>query len=645
MQKTIPTYDEYKAEIEKRFPGIDEKYIQERYKGYYSESNVKSPDIDSEATDIRVEVTGKVPAELEKTVKAVKVRSGIDIVFGNRYVDGKLDTKFRGLFDGKKIIVSENASKADIFNAVVLHELTHGIEGTKKYKGIYDYVLKEMYGNDTARLDEDVEAKIAEYKKNGIELTPEKAKGEIVAENVGKYIFADDVGSIVTKNYTLGQKILDVINELIYNIKKKFGNTFELDELASAQRKYRMALDEVKRNGVKNTSGIQYDIYDMGTHNRVVIANDITKELNIDTPSKLKDHIRNNYSEIKVSLPDGTKGVTYVTERGAGEYAYSEYSMRLKGKEKYDKYRMADNIDEIIKAQIKSTYEDPKHLRNDDIVGFYRSPIEVQVGSRLYDCELVTGITRSGTEEFYDVVNMNLKNENEPYPTLAKRISVKGRRDSDSSIDMLSQKNTDVNSNYMQNTENNSASAEKTEMQLAYEKALAKSGNNEQYSFASQNDIDSAVADFEAHYGEMYRNMIDKYGAIKPGEIPQVEDVKVPKKSGKGQYVSNYARTMAETKAFSDAMQGEFEKMVVDGTLSHERISNKSAESDAGSRIVRLGFEGAVNEFETLVNAGRVNKNDIALGQMLLNVACQNKDVELAKKPLLNPLLIFCRKD
>ena len=309
-----------------------------------------------------------------------------------------------------------------MFNAVVLHELTHGIEGTKKYNAIFDYVVKEMYGDDIARLDADAEAKIAEYKKNGIELTSEKARAEIVAENVGKYIFADDVGSIVGKNYTLGQKILDVINELIYNIKKKFGNTFELDELASAQRKYRLALDEVKRKGVKNKSSIQYDIYDMGTHNRVVVTNDITKELNIDTPSKLKDYIKNNYSEIKFSLPDGTKGVTYVTERGAGEYAYSEYSTRLKGKEKYDKYRMADHIDEIIKAQIKYDYEDPKHLRNDDIVGFYRSPIEVQVGNRLYDCELVTGITKAGTEEFYDVVNLNLKNKNEPYPTLAKRI-------------------------------------------------------------------------------------------------------------------------------------------------------------------------------------------------------------------------------
>ena len=323
---------------------------------------------------------------------------------------------------------------------IVLHELTHGIEGTKKYKGIYDYVLKEMYGNDTARLDADVETKIAEYKKIGIELTPEKAKGEIVAENVGKYIFADDVGSIVAKNYTLGQKILDVINELIYNIKKKFGNTFELNELEAAQRKYRMALNDVKRGGVQNTSAMHYDIYDMGDRKRVVITNDIVNEKGVDTKSKVKNYISSVYDEIRFDLPDGTKGITYVTDRGAGEYVYSEYSKGLKGTEKYDKYRMADNIDEIIKSQIISKYEDPKHPRDNDIVGFYRSPIEVQIGGRLYDCELVTGITISGKEEFYDIVNLNLKNKNEPHPTLANRISVKGRLDADSFDNMVPQK-------------------------------------------------------------------------------------------------------------------------------------------------------------------------------------------------------------
>ena len=103
-----------------------------------------------------------------------------------------------------------------------------------------------------------LENSLSEYKKNGIKLTEPEAKREIVASNIKKYIFENDAGSIVGKNYTLGQKILDVINELIYNVKKKFGNTFELNELEAAQRKYRMALDEVKRKGSVISNNVSF---------------------------------------------------------------------------------------------------------------------------------------------------------------------------------------------------------------------------------------------------------------------------------------------------------------------------------------------------------------------------------------------------
>ncbi len=584
----IPTYEEYKAEIEKHYPGIDEKYIQERYNARYSV--VESPDVRSEATDIRIEVTNKVPAELEKTIKAVKVRTGIDIVFGNRYVDGEIDTNFRGLFDGKrKIIVSENATKADVFNAVVLHELTHGIEGTKKYNAIFDYVVKELYGDDTARLDADVKTKIAEYKKNGIELTPEKARTEIVAENVGKYIFADDVGSIVTKNYTLGQKIFDVINELIYKLRKRFGNTFDFDDLASAQRKYRLALDEVKRNGVKTVDG-KYSIFN------------------------------SFYSEYDKWI---ARGASYDTTLEVGRTSEALRSIGIDDKKikwdtkKIKKIKAEHNLNDKIIKQVPEIIENPVIIMDSlqkqsrltilgEVYDLNNKPVlavlELEPTNRkgeiiLDEIKIASAYGKDNVQNLINNSNILYIDKNKKrinnWLTLNRLQLPLGQTNYQFSNDIVSQKNTDVNNNYMQNSKNDSATAEKTEMQLAYEKALAKSNGNEQYSFASQKDIDSALADFEAHYGEMYSNLIDKYKSIKPGEIPQVEDVKVPKKSGKRQYVSYYARTMAETRVFSEAMQGEFEKMVVDGTLSHERISNKSAERNATAKIEELGLKNA----------------------------------------------------
>lgn len=152
------------------------------------------------------------------------------------------------------------------------------------------------------------------------------------------------------------------------------------------------------------------------------------------------------------------------------------------------------------------------------------------------------------------------------------------------------------------------------------------------YFALKESEADDALAYMEQNYGEMYRNLIKEYGTIEKGMQPRVNDIDVPVQSGKGQYVSEFARTMAETKVFADAMDGEFEKMVVDGTLSHERITDKKAYNEAEQKIKKDGFEDSVKRFEFLVEEGRLNKNDIAMGQMLLNLACQNKDVKLAKK-------------
>lgn len=133
------------------------------------------------------------------------------------------------------------------------------------------------------------------------------------------------------------------------------------------------------------------------------------------------------------------------------------------------------------------------------------------------------------------------------------------------------------------------------------------------------------------YYNQRYAELLEQYGAVQKGMQPRI-DVKVPKKSSKNQYVSNFARTFAESGIMPSEMQGDFEKMVVDGTMSHEVFTNKKAENGANQRINRDDFKESVKEFEILVNAGRVNKEDIAMGQMLLNIACQNKDVELAKK-------------
>ncbi len=153
--------------------------------------------------------------------------------------------------------------------------------------------------------------------------------------------------------------------------------------------------------------------------------------------------------------------------------------------------------------------------------------------------------------------------------------------------------------------------------------------------YNSSDDIKYSIDTLEKttdYYTQRYAELLEEYGAIKKGAQPRVEESKTPKQSSPNKYVSHYARTMSESGLMPDEMQDDFTKMIVDGTMSHEVFTDKMAEKGAEARIAYNGYDDSVNEFHEHVKSGRVNKEDIALGQMLFNLACQNKNVELAKQ-------------
>lgn len=82
-----------------------------------------------------------------------------------------------------------------------------------------------------------------------------------------------------------------------------------------------------------------------------------------------------------------------------------------------------------------------------------------------------------------------------------------------------------------------------------------------------------------------WEEKLKKYGAIPKGENP-VRDVAVPRKTAPNKYVSQFARTMMESKVVPDIWQGEFEQLILDGKMSHERISNDTLiEKDRGAEL------------------------------------------------------------
>ncbi len=309
---SVRTYAEYKAEQDAAAQAEnsttageaqDQKIIDDATDVIYGKKKSMPNGVDVKVsatmpsdTVITADTNGVVAVDASFTPGIAKVtdvlskRTGLKFGYAEHYQNGKKNAAYNGHYDPttKTIYFRKGASKAEIIYKTAVHELTHFAESSKHYAYVSDFVLnKKFEGVDSDAYKKAVKEKIAAYAKNGIELTPEEARRELVAENIREVIFKSkkDVDNLVRTDYTFAQRILDIIDSFIYHFNNKFGR-LEGDakihaDLEQAQRKYRLALASAKgvsRNGksVYEFVGTYYDgrkvyktNYPKGTESRV----------------------------------------------------------------------------------------------------------------------------------------------------------------------------------------------------------------------------------------------------------------------------------------------------------------------------------------------------------------------------------------
>lgn len=154
---------------------------------------------------------------------------------------------------------------------------------------------------------------------------------------------------------------------------------------------------------------------------------------------------------------------------------------------------------------------------------------------------------------------------------------------------------------------------------------------NIQFSLDEDSDYIFQNLETQEEYDKALKQLLERYGSVPKGENPS-RDISVPKKIAKDRPVSQFARTMMEAGVTPDEAVSEFERMILDGTMTHEIISNKSAKQRAKERVDYLGFDDAMKEWNALVDNGKVDKNGMALGMLLYNTCITNKDIKNAMK-------------
>ena len=158
-----------------------------------------------------------------------------------------------------------------------------------------------------------------------------------------------------------------------------------------------------------------------------------------------------------------------------------------------------------------------------------------------------------------------------------------------------------------------------------------KGNPNVRFSLDEGSDYIFQELETEEEYDKAFAQLLERYGSIPKGERP-AREISVPKKIAKDRPVSQFARTMMEAGVTPDETVSEFEKMILNGTMTHEVITNKSAQEHAEERINYLGYEDALKEWDSLVENDKVDKNVMALGMLLYNTAVTNKDTRTAMK-------------
>lgn len=152
--------------------------------------------------------------------------------------------------------------------------------------------------------------------------------------------------------------------------------------------------------------------------------------------------------------------------------------------------------------------------------------------------------------------------------------------------------------------------------------------------FSGNKGVDSNTI----HYVAFNSNQIKNVDNLNPTENEDIRysvetrEVDLPEKVG-DRYLSRHAKTLAESGVTMPETVDLIEKMVKDGSLTHERITDKKALAYAEKYIEENGFKDAVDHWNHLTKSNReLSKEELALGQLIFNTADTNQDVQLVKK-------------
>lgn len=568
-------------------PDLSEQAKKNR--GAFARETGASVDIDPDV----VEIAARIAEQTGRNIQFVKT-------LGNG-IEGKYDAA-----TGTLTIAADSPSP---LKAILKHELTHSLEGTRAYTELSDFVMAEFVQKDAEAngmsVDEFIQAKMTQYAESGETLTREGAVKELVADYCAAKLFADEkaIRQLSAEKPSVARRIWAWLR----SVKTKLLGTKQEKLIAKAEALYRDAL----MGPMKKGNGTMYSIETVPDGrqyvkaDREVIHGENPKEWRKQVQNYINDSIRNG-KDVVVYGADGD--ALTITKDTAGKarfrnsIALPDGSHRqMTDSEFATKLRAETHIDELAQASTRGKYDVPdskNHPFAKD--GFnYRTAYFLDNDGSYYRITLSVG--KNG--EVNTVYNVG-KIKEAKFPFVAQRPPIKNNGKGGLASNTTVPQSTD--------------------------------SVNTSIPIGGENSTQSAIGFLGEDTAAAMKRLVEQYGAIKPGEAPS-RDVQIPQQTNDSSRTRRFVRTALESAQVPDGFVNGITQDVMNDVYSYVPSSNESAMRQAVSIVEEQGLEQAVKQWEASVNGKHgPDKNDIALGEYLLTLAGKNNDPALASKLIID---------
>lgn len=131
--------------------------------------------------------------------------------------------------------------------------------------------------------------------------------------------------------------------------------------------------------------------------------------------------------------------------------------------------------------------------------------------------------------------------------------------------------------------------------------------------------VGAANAGFAGAYHQLQNQTGE--GGFHPDGEKAARQVDVPKKDFDGRNIPKSTATVLEAEATPDSAVDVIQEAIAKGEFSFDTITDEAALKRARTTVEEKGWDGAMEQFHQATASGTVNKDNTALGQVLLNNA------------------------